>query len=85
MMENQMTHDQIEEIWTSISSYLPERVKLDCAVDYVKTLMDIGIDTRVLKAAGEHDDRLEQAVKIILEDEDRLEEDEGEEQGYYDE
>lgn len=85
MMENQMTHDQIEEIWTSISSYLPERVKLDCAVDYVKTLLDIGVDTRVLKAAGEHDDRLEQAVNIVLEDEEVEDEDGEEEQGYYDE
>lgn len=80
-MENQMTHDQIEEIWTSVSNYLPERVKLDCAVDYVKTLLDIGIETKVLKAAGEHDDRLEQAVNIVLEDE----EEEEEEEGYYEE
>ena len=85
MQENQMTHDQIEEIWTSVSNYLPERVKLDCAVDYVKTLMDIGIDTRILKAAGENDDRLEQAVQIVLEDEDNLEEDEEEEHNYYNE
>jgi hypothetical protein len=81
-MENPMTHDQIEELWTSVSNYLPERVKLDCAVDYVKTLLDMDIDTRVLKAAGEHDDKLEQAVKIVLEDE-GLEEDE--EESYYDE
>ena len=84
-MENQMTANQIEEIWIAISNYLPDRVKLDCAVDYVKTLMDIGIDTRVLKAAGEHDDRLEQAVQIVLEDEDNLEEDEEEEHNYYNE
>lgn len=80
-MEHQMTHDQIEEIWTSISNYLPERVKLDCAVDYVKTLLDMDVEVRVLKAAGEHDDRLEQAIKIVLEDE-NLEE---EEETYYDE
>lgn len=82
MMENRMTHDQIEEIWTSVSNYLPDRVKLDCAVDYVKTLLDMDVDTRVLKAAGEHDDRLEQAVQIVLEDE-GLEEDE--EENYYEE
>lgn len=81
-MENRMTHDQIEEIWTSVSNYLPDRVKLDCAVDYVKTLLDMDVDTRVLKAAGEHDDRLEQAVQIVLEDE-GLEEDE--EENYYEE
>jgi hypothetical protein len=81
-MENQMTPNQIEEIWTSISNYLPERVKLDCAVDYVKTLIDVGIDSGVLKAAGEHDDRLEQAVQIVLKDEDLEEESE---EGFYDE
>lgn len=78
-----MTHNQIEEIWTSISNYLPERVKLDCAVDYVKTLLDMDIDTRVLKAAGEYDEKLEQAINTVLADE-SLEEDE-EEEGYYDE
>lgn len=81
-MENQMTHNQIEEIWTSISNYLPERVKLDCAVDYVKTLLDIGTDPRVLKAAGEYDDRLEQAINTVLADEGLEEESE---EGYYDE
>ena len=77
-----MTHNQIEEIWTSVSNYLPERVKLDCAVDYVKTLLDMNIDTRVLKAAGEYDEKLEQAINTVLAEEDL--EDEGEE-GYYDE
>jgi hypothetical protein len=81
-MENQMTHNQIEEIWTSISNYLPERVKLDCAVDYVKTLLDMDTDPRVLKAAGEHDDKLDQAINIVLEDEGLEEE---VEEGYYDE
>ena len=68
-MENQMTSNQIEEIWTSISNYLPERVKLDCAVDYVKTLLDTDVDPKILKAAGEYDDKLEQAIKTVLEDE----------------
>lgn len=81
-MENQMTHNQIEELWTTISNYLPERVKLDCAVDYVKTLLDMGIDSRVLKAAGEYDDRLEQAINTVLADEGLEEESE---EGFYDE
>ena len=77
-----MTHNQIEELWTTISNYLPERVKLDCAVDYVKTLLDMGIDSRVLKAAGEYDDRLEQAINTVLADEGLEEESE---EGFYDE
>jgi hypothetical protein len=75
-MENQMTPNQIEEIWTSISNYLPERVKLDCAVDYVKTLLDTDVDPKILKAAGEYDEKLEQAIKTVLEDEGLEEEEE---------
>ena len=71
-----MTPNQIEEIWTSISNYLPERVKLDCAVDYVKTLLDTDVDPKILKAAGEYDEKLEQAIKTVLEDEGLEEEEE---------
>ena len=71
-----MTSNQIEEIWISISNYLPERVKLDCAVDYVKTLLDTDVDPKTLKAAGEYDDKLEQAIKTVLEDEGLEEEEE---------
>ena len=39
-MEQIMDSTQIEEIWTSVSHYIPERQKIDCAVDYVKTLLD---------------------------------------------
>ena len=70
----QMNKHQIEEIWTTISMYLPERVKIDCAVDYIKTLVDMDIDTRVIKSAGEHDDRLQQAIEAVLsEDEESIE------------
>lgn len=79
-MENQMTSNQIEEIWTSVAMYLPEKVKLDCAVDYVKTLLDLDVDTKVIKAAGEYDEKLDQAIQTVLEDED-LEE----EENFYDE
>ena len=75
-MEEQMTSNQIEEIWTSVSNYLPERVKLDCAVDYVKTLLDSDVDPKVLKAAGEYDEKLEQAINTVLDDEGFEEEEE---------
>ncbi len=42
-----MTSEQIETIWSSISHYVPERQKLDCAIDYVKTLVDQGADSSV--------------------------------------
>jgi hypothetical protein len=63
-----MDHEQIEEIWTSISHYVTERQKLDCAVDYVKTLLDQGVSIKTLKAAQEYDDKLTEAIDIVLED-----------------
>jgi hypothetical protein len=62
----QMNKHQIEEIWNTVSAYLPERIKVDCAVDYIKTLVDMDVDTRVIKSAGEHDDRLQQAIEAVL-------------------
>lgn len=73
MTEDQMTPEQIEEIWISVASYLPERVKLDCAIDYVKTLIDNGIDPDVLKQSGEYDDKLQQAIETVLPDEEESE------------
>jgi hypothetical protein len=61
-----MNKHQIEEIWNTVSAYLPERIKVDCAVDYIKTLVDMDVDTRVIKSAGEHDDRLQQAIEAVL-------------------
>jgi hypothetical protein len=75
-MEEPMTSNQIEEIWTSVSNYLPERVKLDCAVDYVKTLLDMDTDPAVIKAAGEYDEKLEQAISTVLAEEGLDEEEE---------
>ena len=65
-----MNHEQIEEIWTTISHYVTERQKLDCAVDYVKTLLDQGVPSKTLKAAQEYDDKLTEAIEIVLEDAD---------------
>ena len=67
-MQNSMDHEQIEEIWTTISYYITERQKLDCAVDYVKTLLDQGVSIKTLKAAQEYDDKLTEAIEIVLED-----------------
>ena len=68
-MEPTMDSAQIEEIWTTVSHYVPERQKLDCGDDFVKTLVDQGIDSEVLKAAMEYDEKLTEAITIVLEDE----------------
>lgn len=78
----QMNKHQIEEIWNTVSAYLPERIKIDCAVDYIKTLVDMDVDTRVIKSAGENDDRLQQAIEAVMTEDNN----EGEEElGYFEE
>ncbi len=82
-MESMNKH-QIEEIWNTVAAYLPERMKVDCAVDYIKTLVDLDIDTRVIKSAGIDDEKLQEAIEAVLaEDSDS---DAGEEElGYFEE
>jgi hypothetical protein len=69
-MEQTMDSTHIEEIWTTVTHYIPERQKLDCAVDFVKTLVDQGVDMRTLKAAQEYDEKLTEAITIVLQDAD---------------
>lgn len=66
----ELTHEDIEQIWSSISHYIPDRQKVDCAVDFIKTLVDVGISTKTIKAAGEYDDKLEEAIETVFEEED---------------
>jgi len=46
----EMTHEDIERIWNSFSHYIPERNKVDGAVDFISTLRDIGVEDKELKA-----------------------------------
>ena len=64
-----MTHENIERIWNSLLHYLPERTKLDAAIDFVKSLEDIGVDEDEIKASAEYDPKLEQAINTVFEDE----------------
>jgi len=66
----ELNHEDIEQIWNSISHYVPDRQKVDCGVDFIKTLVDIGISTKTIKAAGEYDDKLEEAIETVFEEED---------------
>ena len=59
-----MTSEQIETIWSSISHYVPERQKLDCAI------ADIDLNKRkVIRGSMEIDEKLTEAIRIVLEDE----------------
>jgi hypothetical protein len=70
------THEDIERLWNSISHYVPERSKLDAAIDFIKSLEDIGVETDEIKASGEFDPKLEEAINTVFE------EDEEESDGY---
>ena len=47
------THEDIERLWNSISHYVPERSRLDAAIDFIKSLDDIGVEHDEIKASGE--------------------------------
>ena len=63
-----MTHENIERIWNSLLHYLPERTKLDAAIDFVKSLEDIGVDEDEIKASAEYDAKLEEAINTVFEE-----------------
>ena len=70
-----MTHENIERIWNSLLHYLPERTKSDAAIDFVKSLEDIGVDEDEIKASAEYEPKLEQAINSVFEDQEEEEDD----------
>ena len=70
------THEDVERLWNSISHYVPERQKLDWAIDFIKSLEDIGVEHDEIKASAEYDPKLEEAINTVFE------EDEDESDGY---
>ena len=64
-----MTHENIERIWNSLLHYLPERTKSDAAIDFVKSLEDIGVEIDEIKASAEYDPKLEEAIDTVFEEE----------------
>ena len=74
-----MTHENIERIWNSLLHYLPERTKSDAAIDFVKSLEDIGVEEDEIKASAEYDPKLEQAINSVFEDQEEEDDYDGEE------
>jgi hypothetical protein len=56
------THEDIERLWNSITHYVPERQKLDCAIE------DIGVEHDEIKASAEYDPKLEEAINTVFEE-----------------
>ena len=63
------SHEDIERLWNSVVHYVPERQKLDMAIDFINSLDDIGVDHDVLKGSAELDPKLEEAIATVFEDE----------------
>ena len=64
----EMTQEDIERLWNSIVHYVPEKQKQDAAIDFVKCLDDIGVKHDEIKAIGEFDPKLEDAVSTVFEE-----------------
>ena len=63
-----MTHEDIERIWNSFSHYVPDRTKLDAAVDFINTLKDMDVEQDEIKASSDYDPKLEEAVNSVFAD-----------------
>ena len=61
-------HADIERLWNSVVHYVPERQRLDMAIDLLKSLEDIGVEHDVLKGSAELDPKLEEAVATVFEE-----------------
>ena len=70
----EITHENIDRIWNSLVHYLPERNKLDAAIDFVKSLEDIGVEEDEIKASAEYDPKLEEAIGTVFKEDDDYEE-----------
>ena len=44
--------------------------KLDCAIDFIKSLEDIGVEHDEIKASAEYDPKLEEAINTVFEEDD---------------
>ena len=64
------THEDIERLWNAVTHYVPERQKLDCAIDFIKSLEDIGVEQHEIKASAEYDPKLEEAINTVFEEDD---------------
>ena len=62
------THEDIERLWNSIVHYVPERSKLDAAIDFIKSLEDIGVEHDEIKASAEYDPKLQEAINTVFEE-----------------
>ena len=62
------THEDIERLWNSVVHYVPERSKLDAAIDFIKSLDDIGVEIDEIKASAEYDPKLEEAINTVFEE-----------------
>ena len=62
------THEDIERLWDSVVHYVPERQKLDMAIDFIKSLEDIGVETDEIKASAEYYPKLEEAINTVFEE-----------------
>ena len=67
------THEDIERLWDSVVHYVPERQRLDMAIDLIKSLEDIGVEHDEIKASAEYDPKLEEAINTVFDEDEESE------------
>jgi len=67
------THEDIERLWDSVVHYVPERQRLDMAIDLIKSLEDIGVEQDEIKASAEYDPKLEEAINTVFDEDEESE------------
>lgn len=78
----ELTTEHIDRIWSSLIHFVPEKNKIDAGVDFINALRDLGVDDIEIKGAAEHDQKYEEAVNAVYDDE---EQDDNESYNDYDE
>ena len=70
----ELTTEHIDRIWSSLIHFVPEKNKIDAGVDFINALRDLGVDDIEIKGAAEHDQKYEEAVNAVY-DEEEVDED----------
>ena len=62
----------LKDYGVQLYNYVPERQKLDMAIDFIKSLEDIGVEHDEIKASAEYDAKLEEAINTVFEEDEEL-------------
>ena len=74
-----MEEQLIIDVWDTFKDYVPEKLRDTAASQYVDFLIGQDVDTETLEGLKGYDSHLDQAIELVIEDndEENFEDDEG--------